>query len=279
MAKSAELVTFRTIAPGLALVWAAPASRGSVQPAAIRSVALAAAGRRAPLRDFPPGPGHPAGGNGTADRAGLPWRDVTLLEGWRAPPERLRAIVEKIGALPEAPLLRLEWPLTPSAVQALARADWLRPTAAPRPFVHFFVHRLLPVTRPLAGALARLADLGLPLCAEIYLNNGATDRAEPLARELPALLGHGVRPHLLIDGEWLPPGRRVGTERALGLVGRLRGWVSGLAVPQLVVEGLDGLRRPCIPPYLRRLQNGQAEGVTYRGERFTYPPQGMEGDR
>lgn len=261
MALSPPQIAIRRTAPGLILLRAAAQPLEGNDPAALRAAAFFRKSERASLAQLavmgeaPPGEGHP--------------RDITLLDGALLAPSALQTLLEGLWRLPGRPLLRLELEAErlPARGLTLAEARGWRGGALQ---VHLlFAAPHLP--RGLAPALRLLADAGIPLAAEIFLERGVTDSPQALREFLPQLLRHRVRPYYLIDGAWLPPERRVRGASALKLVQGLRGWISGLAVPQLVREGLDGVRTPLVPSHLLELDEHGATVVDYRGERRRYP--------
>jgi L-lysine 2,3-aminomutase len=153
-----------------------------------------------------------------------------------------------------------------SSLQILERLRSLRPL-----FVHAWVQRETELTPAVRAAWARLLDGGVPMAAEILLRRGGADSVEALRSLCRKLLEWRVRPYLLIDGAWLPEAERVRESEAMELLRGLRGWISGLAVPQLAQESTGGVRSIRIPAYVVRLDEAGAELVSYRGQRHRYP--------
>jgi lysine 2,3-aminomutase len=200
-------------------------------------------------------------------------REVTLVPALpgRGKPLGLLPAVRK--AAPEA-VLRIEVWLEAPFAQLLAPGV-LRTLAAAQPlFVHAVLSRDEPLPAEAGRLLRRLTEAGIPTAAEIVLQRGAIDRAERVRALCLELLRCGTRPYCLVDGVWLKDERRVPRGEALEIVRALRGWISGLAVPQLVEEGITGRRLPVIPPYVERLDAGGVEVVNYEGRRLHYanPP-------
>jgi len=168
-------------------------------------------------------------------------------------------------------LLRLELWLA-GAPHPLLAADTVAGLARLAPlFLHLVVNDPQALAPPVHGQLRRAADAGLPLAAETFLVRGWNDEAGLLRELFLGLLRLRVRPYALIRGQWLPPALCVADAAAEGLIRSLRGWISGLAVPQLVDEPLDGTRHIRIPPYVTQLGPQGAEGVNYQGHPFAYP--------
>jgi L-lysine 2,3-aminomutase len=183
----------------------------------------------------------------------------------------LAALASRLRGVSPEGVLRLElWvgagaPRDPSR-EALERLRSLRPL-----YVHAWVQREAELAPAVRAAWARLLDGGVPLAAEILLRKGGADSIEGLRNLCLKLLEWRVRPYLLIDGTWLPEAERVGASEALEIVRGLRGWISGLAVPQLAEESAGGVRSIRIPQYVVQLDAAGAELVSYQGLRHRYP--------
>ncbi len=124
-----------------------------------------------------------------------------------------------------------------------------------------------------AEACRRLADAGIPLGNQTVLLRGVNDRPEILAELFRGLLRLRVRPYYLHHMD-LVQGTghfRTRIETGLSILENLRGPVSGMAVPQYVIDLPGGKGKiPLLPEYLESL----GETVTLRtpaGERVTYP--------
>jgi len=203
-----------------------------------------------------------------------PVHEVRLCGLAALPAAGRRRALARVRALAPAAVLRVEWPAAGRAPGVAEARCWQ--ALAPL-YVHMLCDR--PADLPAVARIAPpLAGVGLPLAAEVLLQRGVNDRVALLRELLPGLLRLGVRPTALVDGAWLPRPRRVGPAAGLALVRGLRGWISGLAAPPLVVEARSGRRRQRVPPYLTRLTVAGAEGRTYRGEPFHYPDPPGTGD-
>ncbi len=203
--------------------------------------------------------------------------EVTLLDGSALDGEGLNGVVEALAALPDPPLLRIELDWTADA----PLPDW--PHDAPHLgglpiFLHGQLHHPDDLTPQRIAALEALAERGVPLAAEVFLLRGVNDEVDVLRELLLRLLESRVRPYYLVDGEWLPPGLRVPPERALDLVRGLRGWISGLAVPQWIRESAAGERFAVVPDYIEEAGAEEVRLRNYRGEPHIYrnprPPAG-----
>jgi lysine 2,3-aminomutase len=186
---------------------------------------------------------------------------------WERPAETLRALRARH---PEA-VLRLElWAC--GGIPALLPAPVVRALRAARPvFVHVWIEAEAELTPGLRALVACCVDAGLPVAAELPVRRGAAAAVPALRQLCLALLELRARPYVLVDPAWLPPAERLAPAESEALVRGLRGWISGLAVPQLVEESPAGARVPRIPGYVAALDAAGAEIVSYSGSRHRYP--------
>ena len=128
---------------------------------------------------------------------------------------------------------------------------------------------------PAAGtALARLADAGIPLGSQSVLLKGVNDDAETLKRLMRGLLAARVRPYYLFlpDLIYGTGHFRTSIARATGLIDKLRGWTSGMAVPHLIIDLPNGFGKVALTPeHLVERCGTDCVFVNYRGEKCRYP--------
>jgi len=184
--------------------------------------------------------------------------------------DRLAEWIVRLRTIRPEAVLRLElW--ADGGVPAAPSAGAIKALRGARPvFVQVWIERWeeLADVRPL---LSCCVDAGLPVGADIVLRRGPAATVAVLSRLCLALLESRVRPYVLVDPAWLPEGERLPPAEAETLVRGLRGWISGLAVPQLVEESRAGARSPRIPAYVLTLDDAGAEVVSYSGSRHRYP--------
>lgn len=203
----------------------------------------------------------------------LPFSDVRLCAGpaCEAGWDALYTLAERVRPVAPEGVLRLEqWYVRGDPVElpdgAVKRLRALRPL-----FVHAWIEDESHLTPAVRAAWARLLRGGIPTAAEILLRREGVDSVARLRSLCLKLVEWGVRPYVMVAAEWLPPSERVGVAEALEWVRGLRGWISGLSVPQLVEEDLRGMRTVRIPPYVTALDSAGVEVVNYEGRRLRYP--------
>jgi len=154
------------------------------------------------------------------------------------PDNALEEILEPLHRIPHVRLLRVHtripnaWPqrITSKLVQILAGYHPL--------YVNIHFNHPDEITPQAVQACARLADAGIPLGSQTVLLKGVNDVADPLIRLFQRLLESRVRPYYLHQIDRVPGTAhfRVPIQRALNLVGALRGRLSGLAMPHFMVD-------------------------------------------
>jgi L-lysine 2,3-aminomutase len=153
--------------------------------------------------------------------------------------------------------------------QLTERLRQLRPL-----FVHFWVRPELQIPGAVRVLWGRLVDSGIPIAGELLLRRGRVPGIDALRELCLTMVELRVRPYGLVDPAWLPAEERLTPLELEALIRGLRGWISGLAVPQWVEEGSNGARTPRIPAYLLNLDDTGADAVSYSGTRHRYqnPP-------
>lgn len=128
------------------------------------------------------------------------------------------------------------------------------------------------ITDQAARACARLADAGIGLGSQTVLLRGVNDDPHVMARLMEELLRIRVRPYYLHHPD---PVRgtehfRVSVRQGLDILRALRGRISGMAVPQYMIDLPDGGGKiPLLPPYEEK--DGLITVKNHRGDTFVYP--------
>jgi lysine 2,3-aminomutase len=120
----------------------------------------------------------------------------------------------------------------------------------------------------------RLVDAGIPVGNQAVLLRGVNSSVRSLRALMRGLLRMRVRPYYLFQGDTV-----VGTDHlrtpvdvAIQLYGQLRGWMTGMGVPHLVIDAPGGGGKlPIGPQYLVSLDADRAVVRTYRGALVDYP--------
>ena len=132
------------------------------------------------------------------------------------------------------------------------------------------------------AACARLTDAGIPLGSQTVLLRGVNDTPDTMKTLMHKLLLARVRPYYLYQCD---PVRgtshfRTPVEKGLEIIGRLRGFTTGYAVPTFVVDSPGGGGKiPIAANNILWEENGNLLLRNYEGLTFTYPGGGCGGKR
>ena len=129
-------------------------------------------------------------------------------------------------------------------------------------------------------ACERLADAGIPLGNQTVLLRGVNSSARVLRKLFTELLRCRVRPYYLFQGD-VAAGTshlRTSVETGIEIMQQLRGHISGLAVPHLVIDTPGGMGKVNIgPDYVVARGDDKWTLRNYEGRLVDYP-QPMEKD-
>ena len=125
-----------------------------------------------------------------------------------------------------------------------------------------------------AAAIERLVDAGVPVLNQTVLLRDVNDHEDTLRELFRHLTRLRARPYYLHQCDLAPGTRdfRVPLARAMEIVGNLRGHLSGLSMPQLVVDIPGGLGK--VPMFPNPIVDEDDESVLLRGFRHntaSYP--------
>lgn len=186
---------------------------------------------------------------------------------------RLRAVMKALGAIDHVKVVRIHTRM-PVADPAKISPDLVRAMKIKGKAVYVAVHvnharELSPAAR---GALARMADAGLPLLAQTVLLAGVNDTPEAMAGLMRALVECRVKPYYLHHGDLAPGTSHLRTDIETGqdLMRELRGRLSGLCQPTYVLDIPGGHgKSPIGPNYLER-DGGRTLVEDFNGKRHAY---------
>jgi len=118
-----------------------------------------------------------------------------------------------------------------------------------------------------AKALDRLLTKGIPVNNQSVLLRGINDDPDVMIELVRALVAHRVRPYYLYQAQTLSGTGHyvVSIEKGLDIIRKLRGWTTGFAVPQYVLDTPYG-KIPLNPDYLMGRDGDYVEMRSFRGE-------------
>jgi lysine 2,3-aminomutase len=141
-------------------------------------------------------------------------------------------------------------------------------------FVNTHFNHARELTPEARAACERLVDAGIPVGNQTVLLRGVNSSVRSLRALMRGLVRSRVRPYYLFQGDTVlgTDHLRTPVDTAMELYRGLRGWISGMCVPELVLDAPGGGGKvPIVPSYLEHLDPERAIVRTYRGARVDYP--------
>ncbi|HHS13279.1 MAG TPA: KamA family radical SAM protein [bacterium] len=194
---------------------------------------------------------------------------------------RLESILKRLRAIPHVEMLRigtripcvLPQRITPELTAMLRKYHPLYMN------VHF--NHPDELTEEAVKALGLLADAGIPLGNQTVLLKGVNDDPEVMKKLVRKLLQARVRPYYIYQADYVKGTEhfRTRVEKGLEIMEALRGWTSGLSIPQFVIDAPGGGGKiPLLPNYV--LSFGDDVILrNYEGKIFVYPQVGKKEKR
>lgn len=141
-------------------------------------------------------------------------------------------------------------------------------------YVNTHFNHAAEITPPAERACGLLIDAGIPVGCQTVLLRGVNDTPTAMQNLMRRLVAIRVRPYYLhqMDPVAGTAHFRVPVRQGLALMRALRGHMSGLCVPQYMIDLPGGGGKiPLLPDYVRETRENAMVVMNYRGERFTYP--------
>lgn len=203
-------------------------------------------------------------------------RDV-LLSGGDAlllSDERLEGILRRLRGIPHIEFLRigtrvpvfLPQRITPGLCAMLKKYHPL--------WMSVHVNHPRELTAEVRAALGRLADSGIPLGNQSVLLSGVNDDAETMKELVHKLLQCRVRPYYLYQCDLIRGSSHLRTSVAKGIeiIEALRGFTTGYAIPQFVIDAPGGGGKvPINPGYILFHDREKVVVRNFEGRVFEYP--------
>ena len=141
-------------------------------------------------------------------------------------------------------------------------------------FVNTHFNHPVELTAEARAACERMVDAGIPVGNQAVLLRGINSSVRCLRALFRGLLRMRVRPYYLFQGDTVigTDHLRTPVEAAIALMGQLRGWMTGMAIPHLVLDAPGGGGKiPIGPTYLVEAGDEWAVLRNYRGVEIRYP--------
>lgn len=141
-------------------------------------------------------------------------------------------------------------------------------------FVNTHFNHAKEITPEARAACEKLVDAGIPVGNQAVLLRGVNSSVRSLRRLMRDLLKMRVKPYYLFQGDTVvgTDHLRTPVDSAIELMAGLRGWMSGMAVPHLVLDAPGGGGKvPIGPAYIESSDEQTVRVRNYRGKRIDYP--------
>ncbi len=187
---------------------------------------------------------------------------------------KLDAILGRLRAVPHVEIIRIG---TRVPVVLPMRVDDELAAALRRHhplFINTHFNHPVELTAEARAACERLVDAGIPVGNQAVLLRGINSSVRCLRALMRGLLRMRVRPYYLFQGDTVvgTDHLRTPVDAAIGLMGQLRGWMSGMAIPHLVIDAPGGGGKiPIGPTYLVEAGDEWVTLRNYRGALVRYP--------
>lgn len=129
-------------------------------------------------------------------------------------------------------------------------------------------------TQELYAATERLSYAGVPLGNQSVLLRGVNDDLATMRSLVHRLLMMRVRPYYLYQCDLITGSRhfRADLRKGIEIIRGLRGYTTGYAVPQLVIDAPGGGGKvPINPEYVREITDTEVVMSNFEGEEYRYP--------
>ena len=129
------------------------------------------------------------------------------------------------------------------------------------------------LTPEVKQACERLADAGIPLGSQTVLLKGVNDDVATMKSLMHGLLKIRVRPYYIYACDLVPGTShfRTTVNKGLQIIAGLRGWTTGYAVPQFVIDAPGGGGKiPLLPEYFIGQKGNEVHLRNYEGKEFIY---------
>lgn len=130
------------------------------------------------------------------------------------------------------------------------------------------------ITEESTRAVGMLADAGIPVGNQAVLMKGINDNAETMKELMKKLLSIRVRPYYLYQADLTKGANHFRTPVSVGLdiIDKLRGHISGLAVPHYVIDAPGGGGKiPLLPNYVISQDEDKIVLRNYKYNIYEYP--------
>lgn len=129
------------------------------------------------------------------------------------------------------------------------------------------------ITLEATRACSMLADAGIPLGNQSVLLKGVNNDPDVMKSLVQKLLRIRVKPYYIYMPDLVKGTHhfRPTLDEGLNIIDSIRGWISGMAVPHLIIDIQGGGGKiPLLPEYLVSKQDNEYIFRNYLGQKFSY---------
>jgi lysine 2,3-aminomutase len=202
-------------------------------------------------------------------------RDVILSGGdpMMLSDRRLEYIFQRLRAIPHIEIIRLGSRITSHLPERIT-PEFCDMVQKYHPiFMNTHFNHPSELTPAAVAALDRLSRAGISLGCQTVLLKGVNDDPKVMMKLMHELLKARVRPYYIYMADQVAGGEhfRTTVQKGLEIIQALRGWTSGLAVPQFVIDAPGGGGKvPLLPEYVEEITDDEVIFRNYEGKRFSY---------
>lgn len=203
-------------------------------------------------------------------------RDILLSGGdpFTLPQDRLEYVLERLRNIEHVEIIRIGTKV-PAVLPQRITKEFVNMLKKYHPlFVSIHFTHPNELTPEVKKATELLANAGIPLGSQTVLLKGINDEVETMRKLMTGLLKIRVRPYYLYQCDpILGSGHfRTTVQKGLDIIKGLRGFTSGYAIPNYVIDAPGGGGKiPLLPDYVTSHTKNGLELKNYEGKTYLYP--------
>jgi lysine 2,3-aminomutase len=190
--------------------------------------------------------------------------------------ERLNWVLSGVKRIPHVEVVRIG-SRVPVALPCRIDSDLVRVLRSHAPlYINIHVNHPSEISRDFVTVCGSLIEAGIPLATQTVLLRGINDNSDILESLFRRLLKMRIRPYYLLQADMTKGTEhfRTSIRKGLSIMHDLRGNVSGMAIPQFVIDLPGGGGKvPLLPQYVEKWGK-EVVFRNYQGKRFVYPQPG-----
>jgi lysine 2,3-aminomutase len=141
-------------------------------------------------------------------------------------------------------------------------------------FINTHFNHAKEITPGSRRACEKLVDAGIPVGNQTVLLRGINSSVRSMRRLCRDLVKMRVRPYYLFQGDTVvgTDHLRTPVEKGIEIIEGMRGWMSGMTIPHLVIDAPGGAGKvPIGPQYVVESREDAVVVRSYRGQLVEYP--------